>query len=82
MIDDIRMPLTEWTRRHNLWADAEVRELLEGHTEGRLSGRLFGSSIEQKRLLRGMYNGLPLFFSSVSLIFLQIYHSFRLPGWA
>ncbi len=61
MIDDIQMPLTEWTRRHNLWADAEVKELLSRSTEGRLQGNLFGNSIEKKRQLRRVYNELPLF---------------------
>ena len=27
MVDDIRMPLSEWTMRHNRWADGEVAEL-------------------------------------------------------
>jgi len=61
MIDDIRMPLSEWTRRHNIWSDAEVRELAAGMVEGRIRGKLFGNSIEKKRLLRAIYNGLPLF---------------------
>lgn len=61
MIDDIRMPLTEWTRRHNQWSDAEVKELLEGSKEGRVQGKLSGNSIERKRYLRARYNGLPLF---------------------
>jgi hypothetical protein len=26
MIDEIRMPLSEWTARHNRWSDAEVME--------------------------------------------------------
>ena len=34
MIDDIRMSLSEWTRRHNNWSDAEVRELLGGKNRG------------------------------------------------
>jgi glycosyltransferase involved in cell wall biosynthesis len=69
MIDDIRMPLTEWTRRHNLWSDAEVRELSAETTEGRIQGKLFGNSIQRKRLLRGLYNGLPLFVRPVLLFF-------------
>lgn len=69
MIDDIRMPLTEWTRRHNLWSDAEVRELLAQTTEGRIQGTLFGNSIQRKRLLRSLYNGLPLFVRTLLLFF-------------
>ena len=31
MVDEIRMPLSEWTARHNRWSDAEVREQLAAH---------------------------------------------------
>lgn len=72
MTDDIRMPLTEWTRRHNLWSDAEVKELLVGTTEGRVQGKLLGNSIQKKRLLRGFYNSLPLFIRPI-LLFLYRY---------
>jgi hypothetical protein len=61
MIDDIRMPLTEWTARHNRWADAEVRELLRGETEGRIAGKMSGNAVERKRFLRNIYNGAPYF---------------------
>lgn len=69
MTDDIRMPLTEWTRRHNLWADAEVKELLAKTTEGRIQGKLLGNPIQRKRLLRGVYNDLPLFVRPMLLFF-------------
>ena len=39
MIDDIRMPLTEWIARHNRWADGEVAELNSQETAGRLQTR-------------------------------------------
>ena len=61
LIDDIRMPLTEWTARHNRWADGEVAELDADQTTGRLQPDLFGSPTERKRFLRQGYNGLPLF---------------------
>jgi len=61
MIDDIRMPLTEWTRRHNNWSDAEVKELLLSRRDGRIKGKMFGNSIERKRFLREIYNDFPLF---------------------
>jgi glycosyltransferase involved in cell wall biosynthesis len=69
MIDDIRMPLTEWTRRHNLWSDAEVKELLAATAEGRIQGKVFGNSIQRKRLLRRFYNGIPLFVRPILLFF-------------
>lgn len=69
MTDDIRMPLTEWTRRHNLWADAEVKELLTKSSEGRIQGKLLGTPIQRKRLLRGLYNDLPLFVRPILLFF-------------
>jgi glycosyltransferase involved in cell wall biosynthesis len=61
MIDDVRMPLTEWTARHNRWADAEVHEMLSGASEGRIAGKFGGTVVEQKRAQRGMYDKAPLF---------------------
>jgi glycosyltransferase involved in cell wall biosynthesis len=67
MIDDIRMPLTEWTARHNRWADAEVRELLQGETANRIAGKISGNAVEKKRFLRDIYNGAPYFTRAVGL---------------
>jgi hypothetical protein len=67
MIDDIRMPLTEWTARHNRWADAEVREMLRGETTGRISGKMAGNAVEKKRFLRDIYNGAPYFVRPIGL---------------
>lgn len=61
MVDDIRMPLTEWTRRHNQWADAEVRELRMKRANAEIQGRWFGNKIQVKRKLRQCYENLPLF---------------------
>lgn len=61
LIDDIRMPLTEWTARHNRWADLEVAELESGQTAGRLKPNLFGCPTQRKRFLRLCYDRLPLF---------------------
>ena len=36
IVDDVRMPLTEWTARHNRWADSEVAELEKEERAGRL----------------------------------------------
>src|SRR3984957_9297507 len=40
MIDDIAMSLSEWTARHNRWADGEVAELFAAETGAAASGRL------------------------------------------
>jgi glycosyltransferase involved in cell wall biosynthesis len=61
MIDDIRMSLTEWTARHNRWADGEVSELDAEETEGRLQPNAHGNPAQRKRYLRQKYNQLPLF---------------------
>ena len=70
MIDDIRMPLTEWTARHNRWTDAEVREQMKGdsaaHRE-QVTGRLGGTVVEKKRYLRNIYNNAPYFVRPVGL---------------
>lgn len=60
MIDDIRLSLSQWTQRHDRWADAEVDELLGGGGPGRLEPRLLGHAIERKRALRGWYERAPL----------------------
>jgi glycosyltransferase involved in cell wall biosynthesis len=61
MIDDIRMPLTEWIARHNRWADGEVAELDSKETSGRLQPDARGNPAQRKRYLRQKYNRMPLF---------------------
>jgi len=61
MIDDIRMPLTEWIARHNRWADGEVAELDSTETSGRLQPNARGNPAQRKRYLRQKYNRMPLF---------------------
>ena len=67
MIDDIRMPLTEWTARHNRWADGEVAELTASDDGERVKPSLTGNPAQRKRFLRGYYNRLPLFFRAVGI---------------
>jgi glycosyltransferase involved in cell wall biosynthesis len=69
MIDDIRMSLSEWTRRHNNWSDAEVKEILSRETAGRIAGRVTGNAIEKKRYLRSVYDRFPLFVRPILLFF-------------
>jgi glycosyltransferase involved in cell wall biosynthesis len=63
IIDDIRIPLSEWVSRHNRWSDAEVRELLRvPKTRGQtLEPRLFGNPLARKRYLKNAYSRLPPF---------------------
>jgi glycosyltransferase involved in cell wall biosynthesis len=67
MVDDVRMPLTEWTARHNRWADNEVAELDAGESEGRLRPDAFGNPAQRKRYLRQKYDRMPLFFRPFAL---------------
>lgn len=60
MIDDMRMTLDEWTRRHLRWAEAQAAMALEGGGEGEILGRWTGSPIERKRALRRFYGRAPL----------------------
>ena len=62
IIDDIRMSLSEWIIRHNRWSDAEVRELLQVNATAarEIVPHFFGSPIERKRYLRGLYYRSPL----------------------
>ena len=65
MIDDIAMSISEWTARHNRWADGEVAELFAADSGEASSGRLLadakGNPAQRKRALRAKYNKLPLF---------------------
>lgn len=69
MIDDVRMSLTEWTARHNRWADGEVAELASHETAGRVQASAFGNPIQKKRFLRKIFNGAPLFVRPFLLFF-------------
>ncbi len=73
MIDDIRMPLTEWTFRHNRWSDAEVEELSQGDSHGRIAGQFSGNPVQRKRYLRGLYNRAPLFARPFALFFYRYF---------
>ncbi len=61
MIDDNRMPLSEWTARHNRWADNEVAELAGEPAAARIKPDARGNPVERKRFLRDLYNRAPLF---------------------
>jgi hypothetical protein len=57
----VRMPLSEWTIRHNRWSDAEVAELSAPAADQKIQAKLTGNPIEQKRFWRSQYQELPLF---------------------
>jgi glycosyltransferase involved in cell wall biosynthesis len=77
MIDDIRMPLSEWTARHNRWSDAEIDEMINHRsTTGRIQAKAFGNPIEQKRYWRSRYDQLPLFVRPFALFLYR--YCFRL----
>ena len=67
MIDDVRMPLTEWVVRHNRWADSEVAELETLDTAGRIEPDARGNPVERKRYFREKYNRMPLFARAFAL---------------
>jgi glycosyltransferase involved in cell wall biosynthesis len=69
MIDDNRMPLSEWTARHNRWSGSEVAELGGEETAGRLTPDAHGNPAQRKRYLRERYNRLPLFVRPFGLFF-------------
>jgi len=73
IIDDIRMPLSEWIVRHNRWSDAEVRELLNRTHAASLKGRIRGNPIERKRRLRELYDSGPLFVRAGLLFFYRYF---------
>lgn len=76
MIDDIRMPLSEWTARHNRWADGEVAELESQEVSGRVQPDVRGNPAQRKRFLRQKYNQMPLFVRPFALFIYRYF--FRL----
>jgi glycosyltransferase involved in cell wall biosynthesis len=73
MIDNIDMSLSEWTARHNRWSDLEVMQMLGSRNEKCIPGRLAGTPVEKKRLLRDWYNQLPLFIRAFLLFFYRYF---------
>ncbi len=71
MIDDIQMSLSEWTARHNRWADAEVRELLARSQHNRVKASASGNIVQRKRFYKGFYERAPLFVRSIALFFFR-----------
>jgi len=61
IVDHHHMTLSEWTARHNRWADAECDDLLCPVAEGVIVGKLTGSAVQKKRALRNYYYRFPLF---------------------
>jgi glycosyltransferase involved in cell wall biosynthesis len=70
MIDDIRLPLAEWTARHNRWADMEVEEILNPDRTAIAGGS--GNPVAEKRAQRDRYYRQPLFLRAF-LLFLYRY---------
>ena len=85
MIDEIRMSLSEWTARHNRWADAEVLEQTTESTAvetARVRPRFWGTKVERKRYLRARYNNAPLFVRPYALFFYRYFLRLGiLDGW-
>jgi glycosyltransferase involved in cell wall biosynthesis len=70
MIDDIRLPLGEWTARHNRWADMEVDEILNPDSAAIAGGT--GNPVAEKRSQRDFYYRQPMFLRAF-LLFLYRY---------
>ena len=69
MIDDLKMPLSEWTIRHNRWSDAEMEEQCVTEHRQAISSKLLGNPVEKKRYWRRLYNQCPLFVRPFALFF-------------
>lgn len=80
MIDDIKMPLSEWTSRHNRWSDAEVRELLSYGNKQHVQPNLAGNVVERKRAMRKLYDRAPLFARPFALFLCRYFSGGFLDG--
>jgi glycosyltransferase involved in cell wall biosynthesis len=61
MIDNVRMSLSEWTKRHNQWADNETAEYYTTEHTWCVHPDFYGDAIQRKRYLHKQYDRLPLF---------------------
>jgi len=63
LLDHQQDDLSEWTARHNRWADLEARQLTDRRPSAgsRINGRLTGNKIERTRACKAAYYRLPLF---------------------
>lgn len=61
MHDKNQLTLSEWTIRHNRWADLEVEELLGGKKSEDyvLQPNIFGDARERTRFFKGVYYKMP-----------------------
>lgn len=73
LVDNIAMTLSEWTARHNRWADLEVEEHSLDRSAVEVQPKLFGSPIERKRLLRKVYTLAPPFSRPFGLFFYRYF---------
>jgi len=76
MIDNIGMSLSEWTARHNRWADSEVAEQSTTSKAPQIQANRAGNPIEKKRFLREKYNAAPLFLRPFALFFYRYFLRF------
>ncbi len=83
MIDDIRMPLSEWVTRHNRWADAEAEEITGGSAgPGIIAPKLVGGTpIQQKRALRAGFNRAPAVSAGICAFPVSLCLSVGFSGW-
>jgi glycosyltransferase involved in cell wall biosynthesis len=65
--------LSEWTARHNRWADMEVAELLraDGSAAGKLRPDLGGDPRERMRAFKGLYYRAPRYLRAWAYFFMR-----------
>jgi len=73
MIDDIRMPLSEWTVRHNRWSDAEVLEQTAAREGVRVRPRFWGNPVEAQAVSARPVQHAPLFVRPFALFFYRYF---------
>lgn len=66
-IDRIDMPLSEWTRRHNIWSDAEVTEATS--ERALRPGPTLASELARRRRAKTRYYRLPLLWRAWGFFF-------------
>lgn len=71
-IDDVRMPLAEWSVRHVRWSEAEVDELLSIEKSARIQGKWTGNAVERQRQRKSLYYRAPCFLRAF-LFFIYLY---------
>ena len=66
MVDDIRLSVSEWTRRHDKWADFEIEDYVSGVNKKNNEDVY---NVVRSKKMKGLYYSLPIFYRAFAIFF-------------